>query len=95
MRLSDHDRVLIKEAVSRHIPDGKVYLFGSRTDEARRGGDIDLLIIGRRSVHRRDLVALRLELLERLGDQKIDVLYQVEGSMTPFAKLALIDGRAL
>jgi len=35
------------------------------------------------------------ELIDMLGEQRIDVLYQVEGDLTPFAELALMDGREL
>jgi predicted nucleotidyltransferase len=51
-----------------------VWLFGSRTDNTKRGGDIDLYI---ETDLDHDIVARRSELLLRLtdifGDQKIDL----------------------
>ena len=45
MRLSPAERRAIDTAAREAFPPGtRVMLFGSRTDDARRGGDIDLLI---------------------------------------------------
>jgi predicted nucleotidyltransferase len=43
MRLSHQEQSAIKGVLSKFDPSGKVYLFGSRVDDHRRGGDIDLL----------------------------------------------------
>jgi predicted nucleotidyltransferase len=51
-----------------------VWLFGSRTDDTKRGGDIDLYIetdLDRDIVARRS--ALLVQLADILGDQKIDL----------------------
>lgn len=54
--------------------DAQVWLFGSRTDDAKRGGDIDLYI---ETGIERDIVTRRSDLRRRLeaiyGDQKIDL----------------------
>ena len=45
MRLSERERSVIKLAVSKNFGDtARVLLFGSRTNDDRRGGDIDLLV---------------------------------------------------
>ena len=45
MRLSDFEVDTIRKAVHRRFGDGsRVLLFGSRADDRRRGGDIDLLV---------------------------------------------------
>ena len=59
----------------------KVYLFGSRTDDSKRGGDIDLLVRtpeGDKGV----LAKIRMSamLKEILGDQKIDIIGDHETS---------------
>jgi len=53
-----------------------VILFGSRTDAAVKGGDIDLLFETRQKTGNRAQTIGRLYagLIERLGDRKIDVL---------------------
>ncbi|MEI6415471.1 MAG: nucleotidyltransferase domain-containing protein [Pseudomonadota bacterium] len=64
------------------------WLFGSRLDDAARGGDIDLFIPG--DWHAEESVPRRLrlcaELRRDLGDQKIDVV--VEGGAFPATHLS-------
>ena len=45
MRLKDFEVQAIKDAVNSMDRDAVVYLFGSRVDDNKRGGDIDLIII--------------------------------------------------
>ena len=45
MRLKEFEIVAIKDAVCSLDKEANVYLFGSRTDDMKKGGDIDLLII--------------------------------------------------
>jgi len=55
-----------------------VMLYGSRIDDSKRGGDIDLLIKCNKTISRDELYQLKLKFLiqlkKRIGDQKIDVL---------------------
>ena len=76
MRLSNDSMFTIKQAVNILFgKDAKVYLFGSRTDDAKKGGDIDLYIETAclEAVFDKKL-SLLTELRKRLGDQKIDVI---------------------
>ena len=59
----------------------KVYLFGSRLDDAKRGGDIDLLVRNEGS-QKGGLARIRMiaQLKFLLGDQKIDVIGDHEES---------------
>ena len=77
MRLTERQRAIIREAGMRHF--GVVpRLFGSRLDDAGRGGDIDLFIP--RDWPPEESVPWRLcfcaELRRCLGDQKIDVVVE-------------------
>ena len=76
MRLSEKEIQVITQ-VARKIygMSVEVYLFGSRTDENKRGGDIDLLI--RNTAEKKGILArIRMiaELKWLLGDQKIDII---------------------
>ena len=45
MRLTSSQNQLVKDAVARHFgPNARVWLFGSRIDDSRRGGDFDFYV---------------------------------------------------
>jgi predicted nucleotidyltransferase len=56
--------------------DASVTLFGSRTDDQRRGGDIDLLFETPNQLENKVAVQgqIYVALIHQLGDRKIDVL---------------------
>ena len=75
MRLTDQERQTIREAAQRHFGVAP-RIFGSRLDDRRLGGDIDLLIETR--LPPEQALGRQLELLAdlwlALGERKIDVL---------------------
>ena len=77
MRLSDREAEIIANAVRRRFgDDARVFLFGSRVDDCKRGGDIDLLVETRLSgqaAQRAKLDAMS-DIQLALGDQKIDMV---------------------
>lgn len=83
MRLTPQQRHCITQAAAAHFgADAVVRLFGSRTDDRARGGDIDLLIDTTLSdpaavaaAHTRFLA----QLYATLGEQKLDVLIDYPG----------------
>lgn len=44
MRMSEEDIFIIKSTILKYIQNAKIILFGSRTDDNKKGGDIDILI---------------------------------------------------
>ncbi|MBA2592410.1 MAG: nucleotidyltransferase domain-containing protein [Pseudomonadota bacterium] len=77
MRLSEEERSVIREAVGEAFEGrARVWLFGSRVDDALRGGDIDLYIETDLPFERSFPARTQLGLLlaERLGEQKIDIV---------------------
>ncbi len=78
MRLNDNDIKSIKKVAKAVFGEtAKIWLFGSRTDNKRKGGDIDLLIQCKQAISRSDLYLLKIKFLVQLKkiieDQKIDV----------------------
>lgn len=77
MRLTQLERQVIKEE-ARNIfgEEAKVFLFGSRADDSKLGGDIDLFI---EVSNRDDLPAKKTKFLSkvkwRTEDQRIDVVF--------------------
>ena len=75
MRLSEFEIETIKELAEKHFGEGTtVYLFGSRTDENKKGGDIDLFITikDEKRLNIEAKVQFLAELKTKIGDRKID-----------------------
>jgi predicted nucleotidyltransferase len=78
MRLNAYQVAAIQNAAKHHFgEDAEIWLFGSRVDDQRRGGDIDLYIETDREdpedISRRQIKFLAA-LYMQIGEQKIDVL---------------------
>ena len=44
MRITENEKTVIVEAVKTADPDARVWLFGSRADDSKKGGDIDIAV---------------------------------------------------
>ena len=73
MRLTEREIEAIKGSVHKIDPMASMQLFGSRTDDYKQGGDIDLLIDSQ-VMEWRDIAKLRGMLFQQLGEQKIDII---------------------
>jgi uncharacterized protein len=89
MRLSEYERSSIREAVTNYIPDAKILLYGSRTDDAKRGGDIDILILTPGEVDLRTRLKMEARIWEKIGEQKIDVLIEKPDALSLFGEIVL------
>ena len=87
MRLTDSEANAIREEVSRSDPEAELYLFGSRTDDTARGGDIDLLVVSDKLTFR-NILSLRVRILDRIGEQKLDLETRRKNEMDTFAMMA-------
>lgn len=95
MRLSHHEQSAIKGVLSKFDPLGKVYLFGSRVDDHRRGGDIDLLFETDRVMSLKEELQARYQ-LELACDGRVDLLVkQKHADPEPIHTIALSRGVAL
>ena len=94
MRLTKREREIIQRAVCDAFgAQARAFLFGSRTDDARRGGDIDLYIESELPFAESFAARTRLGLLleERLGEQRIDILVRhagMRGDPAPIYRVA-------
>ena len=73
MRLTEDEISNIKNSVLSLDQHADVYLFGSRVDDARRGGDIDLLISSTK-LNKQDLRKIRWQFFDSFGEQKMDLV---------------------
>nr|VFK50858.1 MAG: hypothetical protein BECKTC1821D_GA0114238_11206 [Candidatus Kentron sp. TC]VFK64034.1 MAG: hypothetical protein BECKTC1821F_GA0114240_11135 [Candidatus Kentron sp. TC] len=96
MRLTDRQRRVIRDAARQAFgPGASVRLFGSRLDDSRKGGDIDLLVETPTLVEDAGLAAARMSarIQMQLGERKIDILYlSPDCSPSPIHRAALERG---
>ncbi len=94
IRIPKQDLIIIKETFKKYFTiQDHLWLFGSRTDPNKRGGDLDFYI---ETVENNVTVANKqknyfiIELQDKLGDQKIDVVLNILSSkyIIPIYKIA-------
>lgn len=87
MRLTEYEVNAIKDTIYILDSNANIYLFGSRVDDNKKGGDIDLLIISDMLIQKnaRDIKG---DLYDKIGEQKIDIVI-VKDTTHPFTRIAL------
>ena len=80
MRLTTQEIQAIKESFLTVFGNGNIYLFGSRVDDTKRGGDIDLEERLPYSVVFSKKIDFLGALKEKIGEQKIDVVISKDKS---------------
>ena len=99
MRLTPEAREIIRTTTQEVFgAQARVRLFGSRTDDNQRGGDIDLLVElpSHQSDAPKKSLTLAAGLQMRLGDQPIDVLVtDPESPLDPIHRTAAATGELI
>ncbi len=90
MRLHELEKRVIVNAIKRIDSESKIFLFGSRVDDTRKGGDIDLLILTEK-ISYDDKLAIKKEFFYKLEEQKIDIVISRDGE-EPFVKMIFEQG---
>jgi len=95
MRISEAQKKAIIECFIESFGVGELYLFGSRTDDNARGGDIDLFID---PLTQSDLLHKKIKMLagvkHQIGDQKIDLVIKMD-DVHPIYEIARSEGELL
>lgn len=78
----------MKNSLGRLASDAKLYLFGSRVDDAKKGGDIDLLIVSDK-LTKKDIRTLRVDFFKQFGEQKLDIVLDNGELKDPFVRYIL------
>ena len=96
MRLSEYELKTITQTFLQYFgKQDELWLFGSRADDQKKGGDIDLFI----HTHEHDLkkifdakISFLLEIKSKIGEQKIDVIVQTPSDEAPIYQQAKTTG---
>jgi uncharacterized protein len=90
MRLKTEEVLAIKNTFAEYDANALVYLFGSRTDDSKKGGDIDLLVLSQ-TITPRLKREIKIKLFDKIGEQKIDILLAKNEDL-PFVRIAKQQG---
>ena len=88
MRLLDEEISTLKTTLKTLSKEAKIYLFGSRVDDTKRGGDIDLLVVSSQ-LGKRDMRLLRIDFCRHFGEQKVDIVLDDGRFESTFHKMIL------
>lgn len=92
MRITNEQADFLKKEVLTLTQEAQVYLFGSRTDDQKRGGDIDIMILSDKRLTWKEKAMIRWRFCEKFGDQKIDIISSIFSERTPFKEIVLHEG---
>ena len=90
MRITEHEKNAIIEAVRSVDPDARVWLFGSRADDSKRGGDIDIGVLSAK-IDAMEEIEIKQKICDMIGEQKIDLVVSKDGEQA-FFKYAVTKG---
>jgi len=94
MRLTSSQALQITEIIHRHVGNSaRIWLFGSRLDDRKRGGDLDLYV---EAEPQSIMNELRCKVnLEECLDLPVDLIVRWPGESSPIARIARTEGLPL
>jgi len=90
VRLKEKEREIIVKSIKELDKRAQIFLFGSRTDDRKKGGDIDLLVVSKK-LNYSDGLKIRRKIFEKMDEQKIHLLI-CKSPKEPFYKIAYNEG---
>ena len=79
MRLNSRYKTVIKNSFLEVFKQGDIYLFGSRVDDSKKGGDIDLYLIVKDKANLfKNKIKFLAKIKKELGEQKIDAIFNID-----------------
>ena len=86
MRLTNSERETLKTAIHELDKNAQVFLFVSRVDDSKKGGDIDVLIFSKH-LTKSTLRKIKRQFCNKFGDQKMDLVLDSGELETPFVRM--------
>lgn len=74
MRLKPNEIVILKSNILKYIEDAKIILFGSRVDDTKKGGDIDIFIETKQQVSLKQQIKILTDLQMCGITRKVDII---------------------
>jgi predicted nucleotidyltransferase len=90
MRISDVEKDALINSIRQVDCNARIWLFGSRVDDSKRGGDIDIAVLSS-NIHLSERMIIRRSIVDRIGEQKIDMIVSADGT-EPFFRMAVETG---
>lgn len=89
MRIATAQKKFIYEYWKEKEPSNQVYLFGSRVDDSKKGGDIDILVLSDKKLHHAEVFKMKQLFFSKFGHQKMDVVSFTKNDESVFKKYIL------
>ena len=83
MRISEIEKTTIVNAILEKDKNAQIFLFGSRTDDFKKGGDIDILVQSDK-IGLLEIVKIKSNIFKNIPEQKIDLLVSKSNETTHF-----------
>ena len=91
MRIQPEERAAIVSTITSFDKESEIFLFGSRLDDSKRGGDIDVLVKSD-VICRKMLAHIEHELFRKIDEQKIDFVLTRKNVLNTFSSMVLAKG---
>lgn len=95
MRVNISKIEFIKQSIKAYVPDAEIYLIGSRINDNLKGGDIDILVIGKTELSGQEKRNVKIAFYKKFGEQKLDIVSFTHDESSNFKELALLESIAL
>jgi uncharacterized protein len=70
-------------------PNDMIYLFGSRVDDNKKGGDIDIFILSKQKYTFDRMRKIKIDFMKKFGWQKLDLINWTFNEKNSFKHVAL------
>jgi len=74
MRIKKGQPEFLKQIIGSALPGASVFLFGSRVFDDLKGGDIDIMVLGKRKLTAQEKRSIKIAFQREFGERKIDIV---------------------
>jgi predicted nucleotidyltransferase len=90
MRISGAEKEILVNSIRQVDRNARMWLFGSRADDTKKGGDIDIAVLSSK-IRLPERMLIRRSIIDHIGEQKIDMIVSADGD-EPFFRMAVETG---